>query len=114
MRSLLLGVTALGLIGMAAVAQEKGIRFWNLTTETVVRFHLSLAGKNQWGPNQCENDRDKEVDHRERLRITGITAGRYDAQVGYRNGRLCIVRNLEIKDGGVFLIEDKDLTDCSP
>lgn len=101
-----------GAVDAATAQDRRGIRFWNLTTETVVRLHLSPAGKNQWGPNQCENDRDKEVEHRERLPITGITPGLYDAQVGYEDGRLCIVRNIDIKAGAVFAIEDKDLQDC--
>src|ERR1700745_2891936 len=52
-------------------AQGKGIRFWNLTTATVSGLQLSPAGKNAWGPNQTANDKDGEVDHDERLRITG-------------------------------------------
>jgi len=63
----------------SAMAQGKGVRFWNLTTSTISNFQLSPAGKNDWGPNQTLNDKDKEVDHDERLRITGIEPGRYDA-----------------------------------
>ncbi len=66
-----------------AFAQGKGIRFWNLTSATVSNFQLSPAGKNDWGANQTLNDKDKEVDHDERLRITGVDPGRYDAKVGY-------------------------------
>ena len=51
---------------------------------TISGFQLSPAGKNDWGPNQTLNDKDKEVDHDERLRITGVEPGRYDAKVGYR------------------------------
>ena len=65
-------------------AQGKGIRLWNLTTSTISGFQLSPAGKNAWGPNQTLNDKDKEVDHDERLRITGVEPGRYDAKVSYR------------------------------
>jgi hypothetical protein len=54
------------------MAQGKGIRLWNLTTSTISGFQLSPAGKNDWGPNQTLNDKDKEVDHDERLRITGV------------------------------------------
>ena len=72
-------------------AQGKGIRLWNLTTATISEFQLSAPGKNDWGPNQTLNDKDKEVDHDERLRITGVEPGRYDAKVGYRgaNSALC-------------------------
>ena len=94
-------------------AQGKGIRFWNLTTATISNFQLSPAGKDSWGPNQALNDRDKEVDHDERLRITGIEPGRYDAKVGYRDSRQCLVRDIEIKADAVFSIADKDLKDCN-
>ena len=91
----------------------KGIRLWNLTTSTISGFQLSPAGKNAWGPNQTLNDRDKEVDHRERLRITGVEPGRYDAKVSYPEARQCFVRDIEIKADAVFSIEDKDLKDCN-
>jgi len=110
----ILALAALLLAGSAELsAQGKGIRFWNLTTATVVNFHLSPIGKDTWGPNQALNDRDKEVDHDERLRITGIEPGRYDAKIGYRNDRTCFARNIEIKTDAVFSIEDKDLKDCT-
>jgi hypothetical protein len=94
------------------LAQGKGIRLWNLTTATISNFQLSPAGKDSWGPNQALNDKDKEVDHDERLRITGIEPGRYDAKVGYRDSRQCLVRDIEIKADAVFSIADKDLKDC--
>src|SRR5690349_25032949 len=76
------------------LAQGKGIRLWNLTTATISGFELSPAGKNVWGPNQTLNDRDKEVDHDERLRITGVEPGLYDAKVSYRDARQCFVREI--------------------
>ena len=94
-------------------AQGKGIRFWNLTTATVSGFQLSPAGKEAWGPNQTLNDKDKEVDHDERLRITGVEPGRYDAKVSYPGARQCFVRGIEIKADAVFSIADKDLKDCN-
>jgi hypothetical protein len=95
------------------VAQGKGIRFWNLTTATISGFQLSPAGKDSWGLNQTLNDKDKEVDHDERLRITGVDPGRYDAKISYRDKRQCLVRDIEIKADSVFSIVDKDLKDCS-
>lgn len=105
---------ALTLAGAGQLAaQGKGIRFWNLTTATVSSLELSPAGKDSWGPNQTVNDKDKEVDHDERLRITEVAPGRYDAKVGYPDGRACVVRDIEIKANAVFSIADKDLRDCS-
>ena len=61
-------------------------------------FRLTtFTGRTDWGPNQTLNDRDKEVDHDERLRITGVEPGRYDAKVSYCDSRQCIVRYIEIK-----------------
>ena len=75
-------------------AQGKGVRLWNLTTATISEFQLSPVGKNDWGPNQTLNDKDKEVDHDERLRITSTEPGHYDAKVGYRDSRQCFVRDI--------------------
>lgn len=108
-----IALTAVLLSTSQLIAQGKGIRLWNLTTATVSNFQLSPAGKDSWGPNQALNDRDKEVDHDERLRITGIEPGRYDARVGYRDSRQCLVRDIEIKADAVFSIADKDLKDCN-
>ena len=69
-------------------------------------------GTDNWGPDQCKNDRDGTVDHDERLRITGIEPGRYDVKLADKIGRVCIVRNVEVKDGAVFSIEERQLTDC--
>src|SRR5262245_54928027 len=112
MRWTLASVAVLVSVGELA-AQGKGIRLWNLTTATISGFQLSPAGKNDWGSNQTLNDKDKEVDHRERLRITGIEPGRYDAKVSYPDARQCFVRNIEIKADAVFSIENKDLKDCN-
>jgi hypothetical protein len=96
-----------------AAAQGKGIRLWNLTTSTISGFQLSPVGKNEWGANLTLTDKDKEVDHDERLRITGVEPGRYDAKVSYAGNKQCFVRDIEIKADAVFSISDKDLKDCS-
>jgi hypothetical protein len=104
---------ALAILSTAAAAQrEKPIRFWNLTLYTVTHLQLSPAGQESWGPDQCANDKDGTVDHDERLRITGIRPGRYDVKLADKIGRVCIVRNVEVADGAVFTIEEKQLTDC--
>ena len=77
---------------LALHAQGKGMRLWNLSTSTITNFQLSPPGKNDWGPNHTLNDKDKEVDHDERLRITGVEPGRYDAKVSYGTARQCFVR----------------------
>jgi hypothetical protein len=113
MRWILASIALLLTSAGEAAAQGKGIRLWNLTTSTISGFQLSPAGKNEWGPNQTLNDKDKEVDHDERLRITGVEPGRYDAKVSYSGARQCVVRDIELKADAVFSIADKDLKDCS-
>ncbi|MGY4420724.1 hypothetical protein ACVWY2_003173 [Bradyrhizobium sp. JR6.1] len=73
-RALIAVGVALLVLPTTALAQSKGkgIRLWNLTSATISSFELSPAGKNEWGSNQTLNDKDKEVDHDERLRITGV------------------------------------------
>lgn len=109
---------ALALSHPAAMAQSstpasKNIRFWNLTLYTVTEMQMSPAGQNAWGVDQCKNDRDGTVDHNERLRITGIEPGRYDVKLADKIGRRCTVRNVDVKDGAIFTIEEKQLTDCA-
>jgi len=94
-------------------AAEKPIRFWNLTSATVTELRLAPAGSQNFGPDQCKNDKDGSVDHDERLPITGVTRGRYDIKIGYKDGKTCRVQNVPIESGKAFSIEDKDLTDCS-
>jgi len=110
----LLATLALALVCSSASAQDRrGTRFWNLTANTVQQFYLSPAGKDAWGADQCKNDRDGEVDHNERLRITGVQNGRYDARLHDERGRVCVVRNIEVKEGAIFSIEEKDLKECT-
>jgi hypothetical protein len=112
MRIVILAGLVAALIGSAADAQSKPTRFWNLTLYTVTSLQLSPAGKDRFGPDQCKNDKDGTVDHDERLRITDVTSGRYDVRLADKIGRVCLVRNVEVKEGAVFTIEEKQLTDC--
>jgi hypothetical protein len=102
----------LAVIASSAHAQNKPTRFWNLTVNTITALQMSPAGKQEWGINQCKNDRDGTVDHDERLRITDVSAGRYDVRLIDRTGRICIVRDIDVKEGAIFTIEEKQLIDC--
>ncbi len=114
MRGFAFPFVVLAVVTTAAVAQQrKPTRFWNLTLHTVTHLQLSPAGREDWGSDQCANDRDGTVDHDERLRITGIAPGRYDVRLADKSGRVCVVRNVEVADGAVFTIEEKQLTDCT-
>jgi hypothetical protein len=94
-------------------ASAKDTQFWNLTANTITSLQLSPAGKNEWGANQADNDRDHTVDHDERLKITGTAPGMYDVKFVDKSGRTCVVPNVEVKAASIFSIEEKSLKDCT-
>jgi len=93
----------------ASSANAATTQFWNLTEGTITKFQLSEVGKNQWGPDQTANDKDHTVDHDERLKLTDITGGKYDVMFADKMKRVCTLRNVEIKLGDVFSIEESQL-----
>jgi hypothetical protein len=103
----------LALAGSAALAQERPTRFWNLTQGRISEFYLAPAGTTSWGPNQAKNDKDGVVDPDERLRITGVTSGTYDAKMTDLAGRTCMVLGVKVEVGQIFSIDEKDLTSCN-
>ena len=113
MRKIVWAIVALAAGLSQALAEGRPTRFWNLTRHTIAEFYLAPAGTTDWGPNQCKNDKDGTVDSDERLRITGVAAGRYDAKLTDVSGRTCLVRNIKVDIGEIFSIDEKDLTDCT-
>ena len=111
-RSLLAALAAATVLTSAASAADKGAKFWNLTSATVTKLYISPAGKDAYGPDQCANDKDGEVDHDERLKVTA-EPGKSDLKVAFAGGKECIVKGVDIVAGKVFSIEDKDLTVCN-
>jgi hypothetical protein len=103
---------ALIISASCALSADRPARFWNLTRQTIAEFYLAPAGTTKWGENQCKNDKDGTVDSDERLRITGVDSGVYDAKLKDVSGRSCLVRNIKVEAGGIFSIEEKDLTSC--
>jgi hypothetical protein len=112
MNRLIYGGLAFIVISSGACAAERSTRFWNLTRHTISELYLAPAGTTNWGDNQCKNDKDGTVDSDERLRITGTSSGLYDAKLKDVSGRVCLVRNIQLKAGEIFSIEEKDLTSC--
>jgi hypothetical protein len=98
---------------LAGPAAAKDTRFWNLTSSTVKSLELAPAGTSAFGPNQCANDPDGAVDHDERVKVTGVTTGAYDARLTLTDGRVCMAKAVRIEAGKPFAIEDKDLVGCS-
>jgi len=95
-----------------AAAQQRPTRFWNLTKNTISEFYLAPAGTSDWGPNQCQNDKDGRVDFDERLAIRNVPAGVYDVKFTDTTGRTCTVQTIEVNPGAIFSIQEKDLTSC--
>ena len=109
-RAIPAGVAA-ALLAQPAVAKDT--RFWNLTSSTVKSLELAPAGASAFGPNQTKNDPDGAVDHDERLKVTGVNSGAYDARLKLADGRICTVKGVQIEAGKVFAIEEKELVGCS-
>lgn len=107
-----LAALAVGAMLAGASAAEKGTQFWNLTSTTVAKLYISAAGANAYGPDQCANDKDGTVDHDERLKVTA-PAGKSDVKIAFADGKVCIVKGIDIVAGKVFSIDDKDLTSCN-
>jgi hypothetical protein len=108
-----LALTAFIIAFIPTGASAKDTQFWNLTVNTITSLQLSPAGKNDWGPNQADNDRDRTVDHDERLKITNTAPGMYDVKFVDKSGRTCVVPNIQVKAGLIFSIEEKNLKGCS-
>ena len=109
LRSFMIMITIFILPNVLNAAEGKGIRFWNLTASTITNLQLSPAGKSDWGANQCENDKDRSVDHDERLKIMGVEPGVYDVKFRDNLHRECVIKNIDIKTDGIFSIEEKNL-----
>ncbi len=104
---------ALAAMVSAHPAASKDTRFWNLTTSTVKSLELAPSGTTAFGPNQCANDPDGAVEHDERVKVTGVTTGWYDARLALADGRRCMAKNLRVEAGKPFAIEEKDLVKCT-
>ena len=114
MRKYFAAALAVACLVSPTLAAKKGMRFWNLTSETLAEVALAPAGSRTFGRNQCQNDKDGTVDFDEQLPIVGVAPGRYDIRTRDSNGRQCLARNVDIKADAIFSLRDKDLTECSP
>jgi hypothetical protein len=104
---------ALAAMVSAHPVASKDTRFWNLTISTVNSLELAPSGTTAFGPNQCANDPDGAVEHDERVKVTGVTTGSYDARLALADGRKCTAKNLQVEAGKPFAIEEKDLVNCT-
>ena len=110
--AVLVGLSIVLLHGTAFGAQKKGMRFWNLTGETLSEVSLAPAGTTAFGPNQCLNDKDGTVDFDEDLPIKGVGPARYDIRIKDTTGRTCYARSVLVQADATFSVGEKELTDC--
>ena len=105
---------ALALFAATPVLAADPLRFWNLTNATVSELYLAPAGSGTFGPNQAANDKDGEVDHNERLRLTGVVPGQYDVRLKLKGGKTCTVPGVNLRADGryAFSLEPADLKAC--
>ena len=114
MKAKILLIAFLVVASASASAADKS-RFWNLTSAKITKLYLAPAGTTNWGPDQCQNDKDGSVDPDERLQLKNIAPGSYDVKLTDEHGRTCYAKNVQVKSGGSysFSLNDKDLADCS-
>jgi hypothetical protein len=111
-------VVAIGFLLLASVAKPviaaDRMQFWNLTSTRIAKLYLAPAGTTNWSPDQCANDPDGTVDHDERLKLVGISAGRYDVRLVDAKGGACLIKDVMLQSGKpyAFSLEDADLKDC--
>jgi hypothetical protein len=107
-------VALLVAVSAGAHAADKS-QFWNLTSVTIDKLYLAPAGTTNWGPDQCQNDKDGSVDPDERLQLKNIAAGIYEVKLTDAHGRTCYAKGVKVKTTGSysFSLNDKDLTDCT-
>ncbi len=115
-------------VGMAAVmvasaafaddddkaAKKAKMKFWNLTGVDITELQLAPAGSDKFGDNQTKNDDNNQAEADERLPLTDVTAGVYDVRLKDKDGRACLIKNVDVKDTGPysFSIEADQLTNC--
>jgi hypothetical protein len=113
------GFLRIGLVGgavliVASASAAKPMMFWNLTAATITHLYLAPAGTTTWTQDECLNDPDKSVDPDERLRLSGVTAGRYDVRLTDTHGRTCLLRNVEVRGDRpyAFTISEDQMKRC--
>jgi hypothetical protein len=77
------------------------------------KMQRAAPGSKSWGAGHCKNDDEGAVDHNERMTLVGVKPGRYDIKFADKNGRTCVAKNVEMKEGAQFVVRDTDLTECS-
>ena len=107
------GCLILLLQGGALAATKKGMRFWNLTGETLSEVALAPAGTTDFGANQCANDKDGTVDFDEDVVVKGVKPGRYDIRMKDVSGRVCYAKSVDVKADATFSVHQKELVDCA-
>jgi hypothetical protein len=111
-RTFAANVVLITLVGSPAWAED-GPRFLNRTCQTAVKMQLAAVWSKAWGADQCKNDDEGEVDHNERMTLDGVKSGHYDIKIADKNGRVCIAKNVDLKEGTQFVVRDTDLADCT-
>lgn len=112
MRRSLVGAILLAGMAGTALAADHFAAYNSTATTDFTGLYLAPAGTQAWGSNQALNDPDKALQHGERLRLNGLTHGRYDVKVTWGDGRSCIKRDIDLTKDLSFDIRDGDLARC--
>ena len=106
---LLLSLALLFASSSAFAVEGNSLLFLNRVGETIVHLQLAPAGTTKWGPDQCQYEDDKSIEHNEKIPLTGVMPGRYDIRFMDLKGRACTVRNIDVKDGALVVLRENEL-----
>jgi hypothetical protein len=95
-----------------APAQTRLFVYNDTTSSDFPELYLAPTGTTSWGSNQTLNDKDKVLDHSERLTLSGVNPGVYDMKLVDSKGRICIVTGVDLSTKRNFDIRDQNLAQC--
>jgi hypothetical protein len=47
------------------------------------------------------------------MTLVGVKSGHYDIKLADKSGRVCVAKNVDLKEGAQFVVKDTDLTECT-
>jgi hypothetical protein len=96
----------------SAIGQTRLFVYNDTTSTDFSALYLAPAGTTAWGTNQTLNDKDKVLDHSERLTLSGVAPGKYDMKLVDTKGRTCLISGVDLTTKRNFDIRDQTISHC--
>lgn len=114
MRTILVSLSVMGIIGAAAVAfamrqDTVTVTLDNESDFAIHHFFLSPTEQEEWGIDQL---RQHVIEPGESFNLNSIPCNEYDARLVDEDGDDCILMEVEVCDEEVLEITNDDLLEC--